>query len=80
MQTRKLGKTGPEVAQLGLGLMGMSDLYGPADRAESIATIHAALTPASPCSTRAISTAWATMRCCWAKRRGAAAATRCRSA
>jgi aryl-alcohol dehydrogenase-like predicted oxidoreductase len=43
MQTRKLGKTGPEVAQLGLGLMGMSDLYGPADRAESIATIHAAL-------------------------------------
>ncbi|WP_395404490.1 aldo/keto reductase [Pseudoduganella sp. UC29_106] len=43
MQTRKLGKTGPEVAQLGLGLMGMSDLYGPADHAESIATIHAAL-------------------------------------
>ncbi|MGO4382406.1 aldo/keto reductase [Pseudoduganella sp. RAF53_2] len=43
MQTRKLGKTGPEVAQLGLGLMGMSDFYGPADRAESIATIHAAL-------------------------------------
>jgi len=28
---------------LGLGLMGMSDLYGPADRDESIATIHAAL-------------------------------------
>ena len=43
MQTRKLGNTGPQVAQLGLGLMGMSDLYGPADRAESIATIHAAL-------------------------------------
>jgi aryl-alcohol dehydrogenase-like predicted oxidoreductase len=43
MQTRKLGSTGPQVAQLGLGLMGMSDLYGPADRAESIATIHAAL-------------------------------------
>ena len=43
MQTRKLGHTGPQVAQLGLGLMGMSDLYGPADRAESIATIHAAL-------------------------------------
>jgi len=43
MQTRKLGRTGPEVAQIGLGLMGMSDLYGPADRAESIATIHAAL-------------------------------------
>ncbi len=43
MQTRQLGTTGPRVAQLGLGLMGMSDLYGPADRAESIATIHAAL-------------------------------------
>jgi pyridoxine 4-dehydrogenase len=28
--------------RLGLGLMGMSDLYGPADRSESIATIHAA--------------------------------------
>ena len=43
MQTRKLGSTGPQVAQLGLGLMGMSDFYGPADRAESLATIHAAL-------------------------------------
>jgi len=43
MQTRKLGHTGPETAQMGLGLMGMSDLYGPADRGESIATIHAAL-------------------------------------
>jgi aryl-alcohol dehydrogenase-like predicted oxidoreductase len=28
---------------LGLGAMGMSDAYGPADRAESIATVHAAL-------------------------------------
>lgn len=43
MQTTQLGATGPKVAQLGLGLMGMSDLYGPADRAESLATIHAAL-------------------------------------
>ncbi|NVD96444.1 aldo/keto reductase [Massilia sp. BJB1822] len=43
MQTRQLGRTGPRTAQLGLGLMGMSDLYGPADRAESLATIHAAL-------------------------------------
>ncbi|HWI73403.1 MAG TPA: aldo/keto reductase [Baekduia sp.] len=43
MQTRALGTTGPTVSAIGLGAMGMSDLYGPADRAESIATIHAAL-------------------------------------
>lgn len=43
MNTRRLGSTGPDVAALGLGLMGMSDFYGPADEAESIATIHAAL-------------------------------------
>lgn len=43
MDTRALGTAGPRVSALGLGLMGMSDLYGPADDAESIATIHAAL-------------------------------------
>jgi len=41
--TRALGTHGPTVSALGLGAMGMSDLYGAADRAESIATIHAAL-------------------------------------
>src|ERR687894_38768 len=40
---RVLGTNGPRVSALGLGLMGMSDVYGPADEAESIATIHAAL-------------------------------------
>ncbi|WP_435059208.1 aldo/keto reductase [Streptomyces sp. bgisy060] len=41
--TRPLGTTGPAVSTLGLGCMGMSALYGESDRAESIATIHAAL-------------------------------------
>lgn len=43
MNTRTLGAHGPRVSEIGLGLMGMSDLYGPADEAESIATIQAAL-------------------------------------
>ena len=43
MQSRKLGQNGPAVAALGLGAMGMSGMYGPSDRAESIATIHSAL-------------------------------------
>ncbi|MFL9827469.1 aldo/keto reductase [Rhodoplanes sp. SY1] len=43
MQQRQLGRTGPTVSALGLGCMGMSALYGPADRNESLATIHAAL-------------------------------------
>jgi aryl-alcohol dehydrogenase-like predicted oxidoreductase len=43
MIRRNLSPVGPEVAQFGLGCMGMSGMYGPADRAESIATLHAAL-------------------------------------
>jgi aryl-alcohol dehydrogenase-like predicted oxidoreductase len=41
--SRPLGTTGPAVFPLALGCMGMSGMYGPADEAESIATIHAAL-------------------------------------
>jgi aryl-alcohol dehydrogenase-like predicted oxidoreductase len=40
---RRLGMHGPELSGVGLGCMGMSDFYGAADRAESLATIHAAL-------------------------------------
>ncbi len=42
-QTRALGTAGPSVAPIGIGLMGMSDHYGAADDAESVATIQAAL-------------------------------------
>ena len=43
MEMTTLGRGGPQVSRLGLGLMGMSGIYGPADDAESIATIRAAL-------------------------------------
>jgi len=43
VHSRTLGSEGPAVSAIGLGCMGMSDLYGPADDAESIATVHAAL-------------------------------------
>ena len=43
MESTQLGRAGPRTSRIGLGCMGMSDLYGPADRSESIATIHAAL-------------------------------------
>src|SRR5580698_7837836 len=40
---RKLGRLGPTVSSIGLGCMGMSRAYGPADEAESIATLHRAI-------------------------------------
>ena len=43
METRKLGNQGLEVAELGLGCMGMSEFYGTADEDEAIATIHRAI-------------------------------------
>jgi aryl-alcohol dehydrogenase-like predicted oxidoreductase len=43
MERMTLGRGGPEVSAFGLGCMSMSGTYGPADDAESIATVHAAL-------------------------------------
>ena len=40
---RRLGAAGPEVSALGLGCMGMSDFYGPADDAQSLAVLNHAL-------------------------------------
>ena len=42
MHRRRLGRNGPHLSALGLGCMGMSDFYGPAERDESLATIRAA--------------------------------------
>ena len=43
VQTTQLGAAGPTVSAFGLGCMGMSGVYGIADRGEAIATIPAAL-------------------------------------
>lgn len=43
METLNLRQSGLLVSRIGLGCMGMSGMYGPADRNESIATIHQAL-------------------------------------
>jgi aryl-alcohol dehydrogenase-like predicted oxidoreductase len=43
LSTRKLGFQGLEVSAIGLGCMGMSQSYGPADERESIATLHRAI-------------------------------------
>jgi aryl-alcohol dehydrogenase-like predicted oxidoreductase len=43
MEKRTLGRQGLQVSAMGLGCMGMSEFYGPADEAESVAAIHRAL-------------------------------------
>ena len=63
MKYVQLGKTGPQVSTLGLGCMGMSGMYGPSDRAESIATIHAAMDAGVTLLDTGDFTAWAIMKC-----------------
>ncbi len=43
MTLRELGTTGVRVSPIGLGCMGMSDFYGPADDEQSTAVIHRAI-------------------------------------
>jgi aryl-alcohol dehydrogenase-like predicted oxidoreductase len=43
LSVRKLGSQGLEVSAIGLGCMGMSQSYGPAEEVESIATLHRAI-------------------------------------
>ncbi|MDE2606113.1 MAG: aldo/keto reductase [Burkholderiales bacterium] len=43
LQQRRLGHNGPQVSAIGLGCMGMSEFYGPADEAASISVIHRAI-------------------------------------
>src|SRR5678815_590591 len=43
MEQRSLGKSGLTVSRMGLGCMGMSEFYGPADEAESRATLELAV-------------------------------------
>jgi aryl-alcohol dehydrogenase-like predicted oxidoreductase len=43
MQMRTLGANGPAISAIGLGCMGMSDFYGPAEDARSTSVIHRGL-------------------------------------
>jgi aryl-alcohol dehydrogenase-like predicted oxidoreductase len=43
LSRRTLGRAGPTVGALGLGCMGMSEFYGPADPAQSVRTLHRAI-------------------------------------
>jgi aryl-alcohol dehydrogenase-like predicted oxidoreductase len=75
MQMRALGRNGPKVSEFGLGCMGMSGGYGPADDKECIATIHAALEAGITMLDTGDSTGLARTRCCCARRSRVASAS-----
>ncbi len=43
MKTRNLGVTGEKISAIGLGCMGMTGRYGPAEKSENLAVLHRAL-------------------------------------
>ena len=45
METRRLGRSALQVSAIGLGCMGLSGVYGPADDAESTTLIQRAIEP-----------------------------------
>ncbi len=67
MKTIMLGKKGPQVSKIGLGCMGMSDLYGSKETRndkESLATINAAVEAASISLILETIMEWVTTSCC----------------
>src|ERR1035438_2605565 len=74
---RSLGWHGPAVFPIALGCMGMSGMYGPADEAESLATIHAAIDRGVNLIDTGDFMAWATMKCSSGARWRAGAMTYC---
>jgi hypothetical protein len=66
LDKRTLGQQGLQVSAIGLGCMGMSQSYGPADEAESISTARSSSVALS--SIRRRCTATTPTRSCWAGR------------